>query len=37
MTKPAFIICLLLMLTSIGVALGLIFGGTWKDDNGNNE
>jgi hypothetical protein len=37
MTKPTFIICLVLMLTSIGIALGLVFGGAWKNGNGNNE
>ena len=31
MTKPTFIICLVLMVTSIGIALGLVFGGAMDE------
>jgi hypothetical protein len=35
--KATFIICLVLMVLSIGIALGLLFGETRKDDNGNGD
>jgi hypothetical protein len=37
MMKATFIICLSLMVISIGIAIGLLFGEARKDDNGNDE
>jgi hypothetical protein len=37
MTKVVFIIFTVLILASIGVALGLVFGGAWNNGNGNDE
>lgn len=37
MTKLTFIICAVLMLGSIVVALGLVFGGAWNNDNDIDE
>jgi hypothetical protein len=37
MTKAIFIIFTVLILASTGIALGLVFGGAWNNDNDIDE